>query len=61
MICLQQISVYRDGDEYCARLGPSFPEHVAAGFCENPIEALEALVVALKTMKKEDFLSLDWE
>jgi len=58
---MQQISVYNDGEQYCARLGPEFPAEVAAGFSETPLDAIEALLDALKAADPEIIESLDWE
>lgn len=57
---MQQILIYKDGPEYCARWGPHMPNETAIGFGGSPISAITSMITDLvaKGMHSE---SVDFE
>ncbi len=50
---LEEIRIYRDGDEVCAVMGEPMPCEVAAGFGIDVLDSLENLLFQLDDLKNE--------
>lgn len=50
---MQIITVFLDGNQYCARWGQPMPHHLAIGFGDSPVDALIEMLMDVQENHKD--------